>query len=196
MYNLVETNNIQEFSANAGSVGVSRYEQVNQEIKHLKKQNKSLKTQTEQYWQNCNNLNLIMQNEQMRYNYISYKQQSILGDINKPSRPIGLYRFKNRFYYRPSIYSEVIECDIEQLQEEIGSRYSNINIKVVSDLNDVMYYNNMDTTIDTTYLAINSIPVVDDEVFEKNILDEVFINNKGLYSRNNLQHTVYLANRL
>jgi hypothetical protein len=186
---------IQEFSANARMVPMANG-QINQQIKELKKQNRNLKNQTEKYWQGNFNLNHIINNEQMKYDNLKFKEQSILGDINKLCYPIRLWRFKDKFYYRPSEYSEVIECDINELQEEISSRYSNVNICIVSDLNDAMTYNNIDIKVDTTYLSINSIPVVTNTVFEKNINSEIIISYDGSYSLNKLRHSAYLVNRL
>ena len=147
------------------------------------------------YWIGQANYNQIMNNEQMRYNFFKYKEQSILCDINRLNLPIRLWRYKDKFYYRPSQFSELIVGDEKTIALEISSRYGNINIHFVSDLNDALSYKKTEMKIDTTYIAINSILVVDDEVFDFTRTEEVFINQQGLFSRNLLSYTPYLLKR-
>ncbi|HES58823.1 MAG TPA: ATP-binding protein [Caldithrix sp.] len=156
---------------------------------------RNLENSNVRYWDAQANFNQIMNNEEKKYDYFKNKEQSIICDINRPNQPIRLWRFKNKFYYRPTQYGELKICDEQELEKEISSRYCNINIKIVNDLNDALSYKKMDIRVDTTYIAINAIPVVDEEVFDINQMNEIFVNHKGYLSRNCLSYTSYLHKR-
>jgi hypothetical protein len=156
---------------------------------------RNLENSNIRYWNAQANFKQIMSNEEHKYDYFKNKQQSILFDINKPNQAIHLWRYKNKFYYRPTQYSELKICDEQELEKEISSRYSNINIKIVNDLNDALSYKKIDIKIDATYIAINSIPVVDEEVIDINQINEIFVNHQGYLSRNCLSYNSYLHKR-
>ncbi|MCB5266659.1 MAG: type IV secretion system DNA-binding domain-containing protein [Candidatus Cloacimonetes bacterium] len=156
---------------------------------------RSLENSNVRYWNAQANFNQILNNEAKKYDYFKNKEQSILCDINRPSQPIRLWRFKNKFYYRPSQYGELKICDEQELEKEISSRYYNINIKIVNDLNDALSYKKMDIRVDTIYIAINAILVVDEEVFDIHQMNEIFVNLQGSLSRNCLSYTSYLHKR-
>lgn len=156
---------------------------------------KNLENSNVRYWNAQANFNQIMNNEERKYDYFKNKEQSILCDINKPNQPIRLWRFKNKFYYRPTLYGELKICDEKELAKEISSRYSNVNVQIVNDLNDALSYKKMEIRVDTTYIAINSIPVVDEEVFDINQMNEIFVNHQGYLSRNCLSYNSYLHKR-
>ncbi|NBK98113.1 MAG: DUF87 domain-containing protein [Erysipelotrichia bacterium] len=156
---------------------------------------RNLENSNVRYWDAQANFNQIMNNEERKYYYFKNKEQSILCDINRPNQPIRLWRYKNKFYYRPTQYGELKICDEQELAKEISSRYCNINIKIVNDLNDALSYKKMENRVDTTYIAINSIPVVDEEVFDINQMNEIFVNHQGYLSRNCLSYNSYLYKR-
>ena len=133
--------------------------------------------------------------EMNRYNSDKARMQAILFDINRPNQPICLCRYDKIFYYRPTQYAALKSYDEKELAKEISSRCNNVNIQLVDDLNDALSYQQTKIKIDTTYIAINNIPVVDDEVFDINQIDEIFKNKQGLLSRNYLSYTPYLRNR-
>ncbi len=147
------------------------------------------------YWNAQIDYNQIMNNERVRYDFFSQKAYSITSDINKPNQLIRLWRYGNLYYYRPSPFSDMIVGDKEKISKEISSRYSNVNIVFVDDLNNALSYKNAEIRVDTTYIADNSIPVVDENVFDSTRIDEVFVNLQGLFSRNHLRYTSYLLNR-
>lgn len=142
------------------------------------------------------NFNQIMNNEERRYDYLKNKEQYILQDINRPFQPINLYRFKDKFYLKKSEFVEWGIYTKEELEKEISSRYLNINIQLVNDLNDVLSYKKMEFRVDTTYIAVSSIPILDGEVFDISQGEEVFRNFYGSLFRNKLSHTYFLLNRL
>ncbi|MCT7638005.1 type IV secretory system conjugative DNA transfer family protein [Aliarcobacter butzleri] len=148
------------------------------------------------YWDAQANFNQIMNNEARRYDYLKNKEQYILQDINKLFQTINLYRFKDKFYFKKSEFVEWRIYTKEELEKEISSRYLNINIQLVNDLNDVLSYKKMEFRIDTTYIAISSIPIVDDEVFDIYQSAEVFKSFEGSLIRNKLLHNYFLFNRL
>lgn len=156
---------------------------------------RNLENSNIKYWDAKANFNQIMNNEERKYDYFKNKEQSILCDINRPNQTIRLWRFKNKFYYRPIQYGELKICDEKELAKEISSRYSNINVQIVNDLNDALSYKKMEIRVDTTYIAVNSIPVVDEEVFDSNQMNEIFVNHQGYLSRNCLSYTPYLNKR-
>ena len=89
------------------------------------------------YWDIEANYNQIMQNEQTKYSFLKFKENAILSSINMQNMPIRAWRYKNEFFYRPSIYSDLISGTKEEIAKEISSRYGNINIRFVDDLNDI-----------------------------------------------------------
>jgi hypothetical protein len=155
----------------------------------------NLENSNSRYWNAQANFNQIMDNEENKYDYFKSKEQSILYDINKHNQPIRLWRFRDKFYYRPSQYGELKICDEKELAKEISSRYSNLNVQIVNDLNDALSYKKMVIRIDTTYIAINSIPVVDEEVFDISQMYEIFVNQQGYLFRNCFTYTFYLSKR-
>ena len=154
--------------------------------------NRNIENFNDRYWSALKNYNQVMNNQQMRYAFFKQKEQSILRNINT-SFYIRLWRYKDTFYYRPSLSSPLINADEKKIAEEISSRYSNVNVVFVSNLNNALSYKKMD--VDTTYISRNSIPVVDDEVFDTTKNVELFLNQQGLYSRNILSYSSYLLNR-
>ena len=181
-----------EYEANRlTTINDHMYHQVGLYDRNIRK----LENSNVRYWDAQANFNQIMNNEERKYDYFKNKEQSILCDINRSNQPIRLWRYKNKFYYRPTQYGELKICDEQELAKEISSRYCNINIKIVNDLNDALSYKKMDIRVDTTYVAINSIPVVDEEVFDINQMNEIFVNHQGYLSRNCLSYTSYLHKR-
>lgn len=148
------------------------------------------------YWDARANFDQIMNNEERRYDYLKDKEQFIIKDINRPFQSIHLYRYKDKFYFKKSEFGKFEIYTKEELEKEISSRYLNINIQLVNDLNDVLSYKKMEIRVDTTYIAISSIPVVDDEVFDISQREEVFRNYNGTLYRNKFSHTYFLLNRL
>ena len=148
------------------------------------------------YWDIEANYNQIIQNEQTKYNFFKFKENAILSSINMQNKPIRAWRYKNEFFYRPSLFSDLISGTKEEIAKEIGSRYGNINICFVDDLNDVISNKKIEIRINTTYIAVNSIPVIDDEVFDPSQMEEIFLNpQQTSYLRNRLTYTSYLSRR-
>lgn len=73
---------------------------------------------------------------------------------------------------------------------ETGSRFHNINVAIVDNLNEVL--TSSQVKVDTIYIALNSIAVVENEAFNTARGYNVFQNKNGLYTRNLLHHTSYL----
>jgi hypothetical protein len=181
-----------EYQANRlTAINGHMYHQVNlydRNIKDLEKYNI-------RYWDARANFDQIMNNEERKYDYFKNKEQSILCDINKPNQSIHIWRFKDKFYYRYSQFSDVKICDEKELAKEISSRYCNVNIQIVNDLNDALSYKKIEIKVDTTYIAICSIPVIDDEVFDVHQIYEFFYKHQRYLHRNCLSYTPYLIKR-
>lgn len=167
------------------------YHQVRQYGRNVR----DLENSNNRYWNAQIDYNQIMNNERVRYDFFSHKAYSITDDINKPNQPIRLWRYGNLYYYRPSLFSDVIEGTKKEIAKEISSRYSNINIVFVDDLNNALSYRNAEIRVDTTYIAVSLVPVVDEDVFEPTMINEIYLNFQGLRLRNHLRYTSYLLNR-
>ena len=61
----------------------------------------------------------------------------------------------------------------------------------LDNLNDVL--TSVQVKINTVYIALNSINVVENEVFETRYLNNIFQNQNGSFSRNLLHHTSLLC---
>ena len=149
------------------------------------------KKQIEEYFIIQRNLVAIYQNEHNRYNYLKSSQDNLLKSINFDM--IRFWRYKKKFYYRPSQDSDLIIGSKDEIANEISSRFNNINVTIVDDLNDVL--TSVQVKINTVYIALNSITVVENEVFETRYFYNIFLNQNGSFSRNLLHHTPYLLNR-
>ncbi|MDN5124759.1 type IV secretion system DNA-binding domain-containing protein [Aliarcobacter butzleri] len=186
---------LQKYEQDIHNLNVLNYHMYNQ-IDKYDRNIRDLENSNFRYWDAQANFNQIMNNEARRYDYLKNKEQYILQDINKLFQTINLYRFKDKFYFKKSEFVEWRIYTKEELEKEISSRYLNINIQLVNDLNDVLSYKKMEFRIDTTYIAISSIPIVDDEVFDIYQSAEVFKSFEGSLIRNKLLHNYFLFNRL
>lgn len=165
------------------------------EVRFYGKNVRNFESFNRRFWNAKIDYDQIANNEAMRYDFFNSKQNAILSNINMPFQAIRFWRSGNLYYYRPTPFSNVIEGDRKTIAKEISSRYGNVNIVIVDDLNDALSYNNTEIRIDTTYLSDNSIPVVDEEVFEPNVKDEIYRNFDGSLVRNYLRYSQYLENR-
>jgi hypothetical protein len=84
---------------------------------------RDVENSNDRYWNAQINYNQIMNNERVKYDFFSHKAFSIINDINKPNQPIRLWRCGNTYYYRPTLFSDVIEGCKEEIAKEIASRY-------------------------------------------------------------------------
>ena len=109
------------------------------------------------YWDAKANFDQIMNNEERRYDYLKDKEQFIIKDINRPFQSIHLYRYKDKFYFKKTEFGKFEIYTKEELEKEISSRYLNINIQLVNDLNDVLSYKKMEFRIDTTYIDLATL---------------------------------------
>lgn len=201
MNNLVpQNNNIEvETALQNYEYDVDRFALANDnmyhELRFYGKNVRNFENFNRRYWNSKIDYDQIVNNEAMRYDFFNSKQNSILNNINMLFQPIRFWRSGDLYYYRPTPFSNVIVGDRKIIAKEISSRYGNVNIVIVDDLNDALSYNNTEIRIDTTYLSDNSIPVVDEEAFEPNVKDEIYRNFNGSLVRNYLRHSQYLENR-
>ena len=186
---------LQVYDQKIHDLKVLNYHMYNQIDKH-DRNIRDFENSNFRYWDAQANFNQIMNNEERRYDYLKNKEQHILQDINKLFQSINLYKFKDKFYFKKSEFVEWGIYTKEELEKEISSRYFNINIQLVNDLNDVLSYKKMEFRVDTTYIAISSIPIVDDEVFDIYQSKEVFRSFEGSIIKNKLLHNYFLFNRL
>lgn len=146
----------------------------------------------QRYWQAEANKQYIWNNEMGKYNSLINAQNSLLYKINYPE--IRLWRYQNQLYYHTNNGQLIIGNEIE-IQKELSSRYG-CNVRIVNDINDVLQNNN-EYRINTFPIAINSLPVVEEELFIPNIDYEIFQDySGGAWKRNLLAHTRYQKNKL
>ena len=145
-----------------------------------------------EYWLEEENRKQITYNEENKYDFLHNKEQQLLLEINNPL--IRFWRFKDKFYYRDTSRSELIVGNKKVIVQEISSRFM-INIHIVKDLNDVLINATKEIRVDTVYIAINSIPVVEEEVFDTTFIGEVYYSYQGLLFRNLFRGTPYLKYR-
>lgn len=100
---------------------------------------RNLENSNVRYWDAQTNFNQIMNNEKIKYDYFKNREQEILRGINYHTQLYRLFRFKDKLYYRRNIGDEFEVYDEKELEIELSSKYCNINIKLVNDLNDVIY---------------------------------------------------------
>lgn len=157
---------------------------------------RNLENSNVRYWDAQTNFNQIMNNEKIKYDYFKNREQEILRGINYHTQLYRLFRFKDKLYYRRNIGDEFEVYDEKELEIELSSKYCNINIKLVNDLNDVIFSKKNQFRIDTTYISINSIPVLDNEDFNINIPFEIYTNHFGCLVKNHFSYNQYLSERL
>ncbi len=146
----------------------------------------------QRYWQAEANKQYIWNNEMGKYNSLINAQNSILYKINYPE--IRLWRYQNQLYYHTN-NGQLIICNEIEIQKELSSRYG-CNVRIVNDINDVLQNNN-EYRINTFPIAINSLPVVEEELFNPNTDYEIFQDySGGAWKRNLLAHTRYQKNKL
>ena len=194
-YNNQMERSLQNYEQDTHNLKVLNYHMHNQ-IDKYDRNISDLENSNFRYWDARANFDQIMNNEERRYDYLKNREQYILQDINRPFQPINLYRYKDKFYFKKSEFGEWRIYTKEELEKEISSRYLNINIQLVNDLNDALSYKKMEFRVDTTYIAISSIPIVDDEIFDISQKDEFFRDYNGSLYRNKFYHTCFLLNRL
>ena len=141
------------------------------------------------------NIDQIINSESFKYSGLKYRERTFLGDINKYNQPLRLIRFKNKLYYRHTIQDEFQVYDKKELELELSTIYVNINIKLVNDLNDVIFSKKNQFRIDTTFISINSIPMVNNEEFNINMQLDIYYNNFGYLVKNHFSYNKYLLER-
>ncbi|AXK49668.1 hypothetical protein CRU87_08920 [Aliarcobacter trophiarum LMG 25534] len=145
----------------------------------------------QRYWNTENDRQWIYHNEVNKYNDLMSKQNNLLEKINYPE--IKLWRFKNLLYFRTNSGQLIIDNHIE-IQKELSSRYG-ADVNIVNDINDVLRNNNQ-YRVNTIFVAINNIIIVEEEVFDNNQSFEIFNTYNGVWKRNLLAFTRFNKKRI
>lgn len=159
---------------------ITNYQNLTRDLEHT----------NQRYWQAEANRQYVWNNEVSKYNSLINAQNSLLYRINYLE--IRLWRYQNQLYYRTRNNQLIIGSQIE-IQKELSSRYGS-NVQIVNDINDVLQNSN-EHRINTFFIAINSIPVIEEELFNPNIEHELFQDSNGIGKRNLLAHTRYQKNK-
>ena len=128
----------------------------------------------------------IINNEVHKYNELMQKQNNLLNRINYLE--IKFWRYKNKLYFRTTNGQLIIDNHIE-IQKELSSRYGS-DVFIVNDMNDTLKNINQ-YRVNTIFIAINNIIVVEEEVFDNNQDFEIFNTYNGGWRRNLLAYTRY-----
>ena len=145
----------------------------------------------QRYWNTENDIKWIYHNEVNKYIDLMSKQNNLLRKINYPE--IKLWRFKNLLYFRTNSGQLIIDNHIE-IQKELSSRYG-ADVNIVNDINDVLRNNNQ-YRVNTIFVAINNIIIVEEEVFDNNQSFEIFNTDNGVWKRNLLAFTRFNKKRI
>ena len=145
----------------------------------------------QRYWNTENDIKWIYHNEVNKYIDLMSKQNNLLVKINYPE--IKLWRFKNLLYFRTNSGQLIIDNHIE-IQKELSSRYG-ADVNIVNDINDVLRNNNQ-YRVNTIFVAINNIIIVEEEVFDNNQSFEIFNTDNGVWKRNLLAFTRFNKKRI
>ncbi|MDD2382915.1 MAG: hypothetical protein PHN18_01855 [Sulfurospirillaceae bacterium] len=140
----------------------------------------------QRYWQAEANRQHIWNNEVSKYNSLINAQNSLLHRINDPE--IRLWRYQKQLYYRTN-NGQLISANQIEIQKELSSRYG-CNVRIYNDINDVLQNNN-ENRINTFPITINSLPIIEEELFNPNTKYELFQDYNGVWKRNLLADTRY-----
>ena len=191
----IENPNELEQLVNHGSrlIGVLQVTE-NEVVNSTNRLNQAVRTNEnviQRYWNTENDRQWIYHNEVNKYNDLMSKQNNLLGKINYPQ--IKLWRFKNLLYFRTNSGQLIIDNHIE-IQKELSSRYG-ADVNIVNDINDVLRNNNQ-YRVNTIFVAINNIIIVEEEVFDNNQSFEIFNTYNGVWKRNLLAFTRFNKKRI
>lgn len=144
-------------------------EELSYQIKTLDKNGSRLNRANSKYIDAEETRQAIIEYEHRKYDLLYSHQENLLNIINYPS--IKLWRYGENLYFRSS-YEKLFVGTHEKIKNELSSRYGVI-VHFVNDINDVLQNNN-EIRVDTTFIAINSLPVIEEEVFNPNERREIY----------------------
>ena len=165
--------------------------ELNYGIQQFNHSIQSMENSNQRYINAENTKQWIYNNEVKKYNELIQKQNNLLVRIN--SFETKFWRYKDKLYYRTNSGKLIINDRIE-IQKELSSRYGQ-DVYIVYDMNDVLK-DNSQIRINTVYIAINCLPVVDEEILDAINTFEILIYPNGICKRNLLANTRYMKKRL
>jgi DNA helicase HerA-like ATPase len=165
--------------------------QLAYEVKQYGSYVSSMENIDQRYWNADANRQWVNNNELNRYTILIDGQNNLLNRINFPE--ISLWRQKKLLYYRTNSGELIIDDRIET-QKELSSRYGP-DVYIVYDMNDVLK-SNTQIRVNTVFIAVNCLPVVDQEIVETNSKYELLQYSDGTFKRNLLANTRYMRERL
>lgn len=152
-----------------------------------------LENVNDRYWNAQDDYRHIENNEYRKYRNLLDSQNNLLDHIDNSNYPYSLWRYKDEFYYRASLQSELCIGNKEKISKEISSRYP-MNVHIVDDLNNIP--NNIkEMKFNTAHISTKSIIVIDGEVIAPNEQYEIFKDRDGRFYRNLIVNTEFLQKR-
>jgi hypothetical protein len=176
---------------------VSVFSHVNQEVTYannmLMQAAQTTEYAVQRYYNAEADRQMVVNNENRKYDSLLFSQDNLLDRINTPE--IRIWRYENQLYYRSNNGQLIIGNQVE-IKKELSSRYGG-DIHIVNDLNDVL---NNNIRVNTIFIAINNLPVVEEELFNLStnyeLSSESFPNFNIVWKRNLLASTRFLKQRL
>jgi len=144
----------------------------------------------QRYWNTEANRQMVVNNENRKYNSLLFSQNNLLNRIN--TSKIQIWRYENQLYYRSNNGQLIIGNQVE-IKKELSSRYGG-DIHIVNDLNDILHNNKI--RVNTIAISINNLHVVEEECFTLDTNNEVYQHFNGIWKRNLLANTRLLKQRL
>lgn len=165
----------------------------NHNIRQYNKDLNYLENMNNRYWASQNDYYHIENNEARKYSNLKCDEDNLLDHINNSNYPYGLWRYKKKYYYRPTPETDFSKGTIEEISKDISSRYP-MSVHSIPDLNNIP--NNIkEIKFDTVFISEKAIPVIEDEIIDIKQKYEIFQDINGLFYRNLLVNTKYLKSR-
>ena len=136
---------------------------IEDQVNSLNRTSQNFENANQRYINTENNRQLIINYEYNRYMDLIGQQNNLIERIN--SQEIQLSRYRDKIYYRTNSGQLIIDNNIE-IQKELSSRYGP-DVYIINDMNDVLNINTQ-IRVNTVYITINALPVVDEEIVEPN----------------------------
>lgn len=187
---LVDDNEMQQFINDSEQLSMMM-NGVKHQINSLNIISRNKENAIQRYLNTEFNNQLIQNNELNKYSDLIRQQNNLISRIN--DQEIQLSRYRDKIYYRTNSGQLIIDNNIE-IQKELSSRYGP-DVYIINDMNDILNINTQ-IRVNTVYITINALPVVDEEIVEPNTKQELILYANGTWKRNLLAYTRYTKERL
>lgn len=165
--------------------------EINYGIQQFNHAIQSMENSNQRYIKAENTKQWIYNNEVQKYNELIQKQNNLFNWVNNLEKKF--WRYKDKLYYRTNSGQLIIDNHTE-IQKELSCRYSS-DVFIVNDINDALKNINQ-YRVNTIFIAINNITVVEEEVFDIYRTNEIFLDFNNVWKRNLLAFTRFHKKRI